>query len=41
MTYNFDSDKWYENEVAFLENKYKSGKISEQKYQIILTKWYK
>ena len=33
MTYNFDPDKWYENEVAFFENSYKSGKISEQEYK--------
>ena len=33
MTYNFDPDKWYENEVAFLENSCKSGKISEPEYK--------
>lgn len=33
MTYNFDPDKWYENEVAFLENNYKFGKISEKEYK--------
>ena len=33
MTYNFDPDKWYENEVTFFENSYKSGKISEQEYK--------
>jgi hypothetical protein len=27
MTYNFDPDKWYENEAAFLENRCRSGKI--------------
>jgi len=36
MTYNFDPDKWYENEIAFLENSYKSGKISKQKYKASL-----
>jgi hypothetical protein len=36
MTYNFDPDKWYENEVAFLENNYKSGKISEKEYKASL-----
>jgi hypothetical protein len=36
MTYNFDPDKWYENEIAFLENSYKSGKISEQEYKASL-----
>ncbi|MBU0986799.1 MAG: hypothetical protein KKH68_06055 [Proteobacteria bacterium] len=33
MTYNFDPDKWYENEIAFLENSCKSGKISEKDYK--------
>ena len=33
MTYNFDPDKWYENEIAFLEKRYKSGEISEQEYK--------
>lgn len=33
MTYNFDSDKWHENEIAFFEHSYKSGKISEQEYK--------
>jgi hypothetical protein len=36
MTYNFDPDRWYENEVAFLENSYRSGKISEQAYEAFL-----
>lgn len=36
MTYNFDPDKWYENEVAFLERNYKSGKISDQKFKTSL-----
>jgi len=33
MTYNFDPDQWYENEIAFLENSYKTGKISEQEFK--------
>ena len=36
MTYNFDPDKWYKNEIACLENSYKSGKISEQEFKIAL-----
>ena len=36
MTYNFDPDKWYENEIAFLENRYTSGKISENEYEASL-----
>ena len=33
MTYNFDPDKWYDNEIAFLENNYESGKISEKEFK--------
>ena len=33
MTYNFDPDKWYDNEIAFLENNYKSVKISEKEFK--------
>jgi hypothetical protein len=36
MTYNFDPDKWYENEIALIENRHKSGKISEQEYKASL-----
>ena len=36
MTYNFDPDKWLENEIAFLENSLKSGKISDQEYEAAL-----
>ena len=41
MTYNFDPDKWYENEISFYENSYKSGKISEQEYTESLEKLVK
>jgi len=30
MTYNFDPDKWYNNEFLILKLKYKSGEITEQ-----------
>ena len=33
MTYNFDPDKWYDNEIAFLENNYKTGKILETEFK--------
>jgi hypothetical protein len=36
MTYNFDPDRWYENESAFLESRYKSGEISGQEYEASL-----
>ena len=38
MTYNFDPDRWLENEITFLENSYKSGKISELEYEASLEK---
>jgi len=38
LTYNFEPDKWYENEVAFLENRYRSGKISKKEYKASLEK---
>lgn len=33
MTYNFDPDKWYENEFAFLEIRLKSGQITEMQFE--------
>ena len=30
MTYNFDPDKWHENELLILKLKFKSGEITEQ-----------
>jgi len=27
MTYNFDPDRWLDNELAFLEFEFKTGKI--------------
>jgi hypothetical protein len=32
MTYNFDPDQWYENEIEFFTKKYHSGAISEQTF---------
>jgi hypothetical protein len=32
MTYNFDPDQWYENEIEFFTKKYHSGTISEQTF---------
>jgi hypothetical protein len=32
MTYNFDPDRWYENELIALKDRYKSGKINEQEH---------
>lgn len=33
MTYNFDPDNWYENEIAYLRNRFKSGMISKEDFQ--------
>ncbi len=32
MTYNFDPDRWYENERGAIEAEYRSGKKTTQKY---------
>ncbi|UCE54864.1 MAG: hypothetical protein JSV31_05320 [Desulfobacterales bacterium] len=33
MTYNFDPDRWYENELAVLKARFKAGKLSAQEYE--------
>ena len=32
MTYNFDPDRWYENELFLIHSKYKAGQITQQEY---------
>ena len=32
MTYNFDPDRWYENEYHVIETEYKSGTKSARQY---------
>ena len=32
MTYNFDPDRWYENERSAIEADYRSGKKTAQQY---------
>ena len=32
MTYNFDPERWYDNEKAYLDRRLKSGEISEEAY---------
>lgn len=32
MTYNFDPDRWYENERSVIEEERRSGKISAWQY---------
>ena len=33
MTYNFDPDRWYENERAALEFRYKAGAMNEEEFR--------
>ena len=33
MTYNFDPDRWYDNELTVLKARYKSGKLNTQEYK--------
>ena len=33
MTYNFDPDRWYDNERAAIESRYRSGEITQQAYE--------
>ena len=33
MTYNFDPDRWYENERALIEHRYKTGEITASEYE--------
>jgi hypothetical protein len=33
MTYNFDPDRWYENELNYLRTQLKDGKITEEDYK--------
>ena len=32
MTYNFDPDRWYENELFVTHSKYKAGQMTKQEY---------
>ena len=33
MTYNFDPDRWYENELAYLADQLNSGKLNQAGYE--------
>ncbi|MCB2147539.1 MAG: gas vesicle protein GvpG [Deltaproteobacteria bacterium] len=33
MTYNFDPDRWYDNELAVLESAFKAGRLEESEYE--------
>ena len=32
MTYNFDPDKWYDNELFLIQSKLKTGKITQNEH---------
>jgi len=32
MTYNFDPDRWYDDELAFLDRERHSGRLSAKEY---------
>ncbi len=36
MTYNFDPDKWYENELLALHSKYRAGKMTPREYEMAI-----
>jgi len=38
MTYNFDPDRWYENERAFFEARLNSGKMSDRAFEEAIAK---
>jgi hypothetical protein len=33
MTYNFDAERWYDNERAVLENRRKAGELTAEQFQ--------
>ncbi len=32
MTYNFDPDKWYDNELFLIQSKFNNNEISQNEY---------
>ena len=36
MTYNFDPDKWYEDELFLLQSRLKNSKITKDEYDVSL-----
>jgi hypothetical protein len=33
MTYNFDPDRWYDNELAVLKKHLRTGELNDQEYE--------
>ncbi|MFN2357753.1 MAG: hypothetical protein ABR534_08440 [Desulfotignum sp.] len=38
MTYNFDPDKWYDDELSIIQAKQKKGEIPLEKYDLAVSK---
>ena len=38
MTYNFDPDRWYDDERGILEARFKAGEMNPQEYEDALYK---
>jgi len=36
MTYNFDPDKWYENELFMIQAKLKKGELTQSEYDLVV-----
>ena len=34
MTYNFDAERWYENQLRLLDHRLSAGEIDEVQYQL-------
>ena len=34
MTYNFDPDKWYDNELYLIQSQLKTGEIMQNEYDV-------
>ncbi|MCD4743592.1 MAG: hypothetical protein K8R67_14105 [Desulfobacteraceae bacterium] len=41
MTYNFDPDKWYDNELFLVQSKFKNGELSQNEYDKAVEILYK
>ena len=40
MPYNFDPDRWYENELAYLKARLNAGKMTEKDFKACVKKLY-
>lgn len=38
MTYNFDRDRWFENELSYLKEKRAKEKLSQEEYETELNR---